>query len=280
MATISKRTVERFQQELGRFQKILQAAKDRDVNESDTVVIITDILSNVFGFDKYAEITSEFAVRSTFCDLAIKIDGSVKYLIEVKAIGMSLKETHLRQAGDYGANHGVDWVVLTNGINWEVYRIIFQKPVAQEKVTEFNLLEMSARREEDQQKLFLLCKEGISRAAIEEFHHRKQVINRFVIATLLLSEPCMTILRRELKRVAPGIRVDDTEIERVLRTEVLKREVIECDSAVQAKKAVTRARAKAAKSSPNTGQQCDSQPDEAEAQESGADVEAFPASDQ
>jgi len=270
MATIPKKSIQRFQQELGRFQKILQAAKDRDVNESDTVVIVTDILSYILAFDKYTDITSEFAVRLTYCDLAIKIEGSVKYLIEVKPIGIGLKETHLRQAADYGANHGVDWVVLTNGINWEVYKIIFQKPVSQEKVMEFNLLEMDARKEEDQQKLFLLCKEGISRAAIEEFHRRRQAINRFVIGALLLSESCMTALRRELKRIAPGIHIDNKEIEYVLRTEVLKREVIECDSAVQARAAVKRALAKAVKLSSGAGQQDDTQPVEAKPHGDGA----------
>jgi len=103
------------------------AAKDRDINESDTVVIITDMLSNVFGFDKYAEITSELAIRGTFCDLAIKVDGNVKYLIEVKANGLDLKESHLRQAVGYGAQHGIQWVVLTNGIVWELYKFAFRQ---------------------------------------------------------------------------------------------------------------------------------------------------------
>ncbi len=58
-------------------------AKDRDVNESDTVSIVTDMLAEVFDYDKYLELTSEFAV---------------------KGIGLDLKENHLRQAVDYGAN--------------------------------------------------------------------------------------------------------------------------------------------------------------------------------
>ncbi|HUW60805.1 MAG TPA: hypothetical protein VMZ06_07330 [Candidatus Bathyarchaeia archaeon] len=131
---------------------------------------------------------------------------------------------------------------------------------------------MSARKEEDQRKLFLLCKKGISRAAIEEFHHHRQAINRFVIGALLLSEACMTALPRELKRIAPGIHIDNKEIEHVLRTEVLKREVIDCDSAVQARAAVKRALAKAAKPSLNAGQQCDTQPVEGKPHGAGADA--------
>ena len=55
------------------------------------------------------------------------MDGKIEYLIEVKAIGLSLKENHLRQALGYGANNGIPWVVLTNGLVWELYRIKFEK---------------------------------------------------------------------------------------------------------------------------------------------------------
>lgn len=60
-----------------RFQPILASAKARDVNESDTVMIVTDMLADVFGFDKYSEITSEYVIRGTFVDLAIKIEGTL-----------------------------------------------------------------------------------------------------------------------------------------------------------------------------------------------------------
>ena len=80
MASISKRVSERLSKESRKFQKVLHGAKDRDINESDTVLIITDMLAQVFGFDKFLEITSEYKVKGTFCDLAVKIDDNVKYL--------------------------------------------------------------------------------------------------------------------------------------------------------------------------------------------------------
>ena len=112
----------------------LMAAKARDVGESDTVTIVTDMLADVFGYEKYSEITSEYSIRGTFCDLATKIDGTLQTLIEVKAIGLELKDSHVKQAVDYAANQGVDWVLLTNGISWRVYHIIFAKPIDQELV--------------------------------------------------------------------------------------------------------------------------------------------------
>nr|WP_061260548.1 hypothetical protein [Leptospira interrogans] len=85
---IPTKIFERISSGVKKFQPILTSAKTRDVNESDTVVIITDLLSEVFGYDKYSEITTEHVIKKTFCDLAIKIDGKVKLLIEIKAIGL------------------------------------------------------------------------------------------------------------------------------------------------------------------------------------------------
>lgn len=63
MANIPSKVESRLQNGLKRFQPVLTSAKSRDVNESDTVIIVTDILQEVFGYDKYSEITSEHAIR-------------------------------------------------------------------------------------------------------------------------------------------------------------------------------------------------------------------------
>ena len=244
MATIPKSVTDRLAKETRRFQRVLKFAKDRDINESDTVVIITDMISNLFGFDKYADLTSEYAIRGTFCDIAVKVDGNVKYLIEVKAIGLDLKESHVNQAVNYGAQHGIQWVVLTNGIMWELYRIRFEKPLGNDLLCTFNFLEMSARKKEDQDILFLLCKEGLSKDVIEEYHEHIKSVNKFTIGAILQSEVGLNMLRRELRRVSPGIRVDTDEIQVIILSDVLKREVVEGkladDARAQVKKAAGR----------------------------------------
>jgi predicted type IV restriction endonuclease len=242
MATIPKRVSERLVKETRRFQRILKAAKDRDINESDTVLIITDMLSNVFGFDKYSDVTSEYAIRSTFCDLAVKLEGDVKYLIEVKAIGLDLKETHLRQAVGYGAQHGIQWVVLTNGVDWEVNRIKFERPISHDVLCTFNFLKINPRNKEDQEILFLLCKEGLSKAAITEYHEHIKSVNKFMIGAILQSETGLNMVRRELRRVSPGLKVDLDEIEAIIQGDVLKRDIVEGDSANEAKARVKKAK--------------------------------------
>ena len=244
MGSIPKRVSERLSKETRRFQKVLRDAKDRDINESDTVLIVSDMLASVFGFDKYSEITSEFAIRSTFCDLAVKTDGKVKYLIEVKAIGLDLKETHIRQAVGYGVQHGMQWVVLTNGIDWEIYRIIFERPVGHELLCSFNFLDLNPRKNEDQKILYLLCKEGLSKDVIEEYHEHLMSVNKFIISAILQSDTGLNLIRRQLKRVSPGIRVDTDEIGAILTTGVLKRDVVEGSSIKEAFTRVKKASAR------------------------------------
>ncbi len=241
MVTIPKKTRDRLVKQIPRFQKILADAKNRDIHESDTVTIIVDMLDEIFGFDKYTEITSEHAIKATFCDLAVKLDGSVKYLIEVKAIGLDLKENHLRQAINYGANEGIPWVVLTNGMHWQVHKIAFERPISSELVATINFEELSHRRNEDLELAFLLCKQGIKRQVIEEYHERSQVVNRFTVAAIVQTDPVVASIRRELRRIAPGLKIDGSEIQEMLETAVLKRDVTLGDSADQAKIRVRKA---------------------------------------
>lgn len=231
MGTIPKKVADRFTKTIPKYQKVLKIAKDRDINESDTVSIIKDILSEVFGYDKYLEVTGEFAIRGTYCDLAIKIDDKVQFLVEVKAIGIDLKETHMRQALDYGANHGIQWIVLTNGINWQLYRIRFEKPINYDLVYSFDFTGINARGEKDRDNLFLISKEGLAKNAREEFYEKVQSVNRFVIGSLMLSEPTLSVLRRELRKFSDGVKIDIDEIKAMVRSEVLKRELVEGEEA-------------------------------------------------
>ena len=129
MPSIPKKVAERLVSGIKQFQPIVASAKARDVGEADTVTIVKDMLAEVFGYDKYSEVTSEFSIRGTYCDLATKLDGTIQTLIEVKAVGLELKDSHVKQAVDYATNKGVDWVLLKNGVCWRVYHVIFAKPI-------------------------------------------------------------------------------------------------------------------------------------------------------
>lgn len=244
MITIPKKVRDRLLRQIPRFQKILASAKNRDVHESDTVTIVVDMLGNVFGFDKYTEITSEQAIKGTFCDLAVKIDGNTKYLIEVKAIGLDLKENHLRQAVNYGAHEGIPWVVLTNGTVWQIHKISFERPISSALVTSIDFEEISHRNKDHLAQVFLLCRQGIKKQVMEEYHERSQIVNRFTVAALTQTDPVVAVIRRELKRLAPSMKVEKEEIQELLLSGVLKRDVTQGEDADQAAKRVRKSAAK------------------------------------
>lgn len=231
--SIPVKVAERISKNLTKFQSILKMAKDKDLNESDTVQIINDMLAEIFGYNKYLEITSELAVRGTYCDLAIKLNDKIQFLIECKSIGTTLKDNHLRQVIDYGAKQGISWVILTNGINWEIHKIKFEKPITSDLVCSLNMLEISGKREDIQEKLFILCKEGLSKNLREDFYEKVQSLNRFIIGAFILSEPVLSIIRKELRKFSEGLKVENEEIEKIIRTEVLKREIIDGEEAVK-----------------------------------------------
>jgi hypothetical protein len=231
MSKLPKRFVERARKHLRRYQKVLDSARARDINESDTVVIISDFLSDVLGYDKYEEITTEYAIRGTYCDLAIKRDSDIRFLIEVKAAGKDLKESHLRQATDYGASEGVEWVLLTNGIEWHAYRMRFEKPVQADLVFTVDLLDPDTKVAEILEKLYLLSREAGSGDAIDEYRQQKEATSRYILAQLLLGEPVLKLVRRELRRISPGVKVNVEELADAIQSDVLKRDVVEGERA-------------------------------------------------
>lgn len=241
MPPIPTKITERLSSGLKKLQPIIQAAAVRDVNEADTVVIIMETLSEVLGYNKFTEITKEHAIKNTYVDLAIVLDGKPQLLIEAKAIGLELKEPHVKQAIDYAANQGIDWVILTNGRIYRVYKVSFGKPIDFEIVIEFNILELSPKNQQHLQTLFLLTREGMTKSMLDEHHSHLQATNRFTFAALILSDPVLEIIRRELRRLTPGLKVDLEEVRQVLQTEVLKREVAEGEKVEEAKKKIRKA---------------------------------------
>lgn len=240
MAGIPKRVEERIKTGIKSYSKILEQVKKRDINESDTVTIVSDMLADIFGYDKYLDITSEYAIRNTYCDLAIKQNGEVVYLIECKAIGLDLKEDHLRQAIEYSATKGIDWAILTNGQIWKIYKVIFNKPVRAEEVCTFDFLEDNIRDSEFINMIYMLTKEAISKSVIDSFHEQSKLVNKFTISAVVLSDDGINLIRKKLRQMSKQAKVDNDTLENILRDEVLKRELVDSEEIKSALKKLKR----------------------------------------
>ena len=224
---VPKRVRDRFESGLKRLRPILEQQRARDVAEADTVTLVKDVLSDVLGYDKYTELTGEYQIRGTYVDLAVRIGEKIVSLIEVKAIGLELKDRHLKQALGYAANKGVEWVVLTNGVVWRLYNVIFAKPIDRRLVADIDILKLDLGDDREVERLYALSKEGVQRGAHVALKDRQEALSRHLLAALMLqNRKLLTALRREVRRIV-NIRVETREIRQVLRQEVIKRDILE-----------------------------------------------------
>ena len=120
---------ERVKAGIRRFSKPLQDLVARDANEGDTRLLVTDFLEHALGYDKYEELTTEYGVKGEFADYGIRIEKQLVAFVEVKRVATKLAARHLRQIEMYAVNEGVEWMILTNGIDWRAYHLTGGLPV-------------------------------------------------------------------------------------------------------------------------------------------------------
>lgn len=234
---------------LKQYQPIVGNLRKRDISEADTVTVVKDMMADIFGYDKYTELTSEQQIRGTFCDLAVKVEGKIHYLAEVKAAGLELNDNHLRQAVNYGAHQGIEWIILTNALEWRVYRLKFGQPIDYSEVCRICICDLSGRSADHLNLMFMLCREAISIDALAEYHRQAQILNRYVVAEILMSDDVVVPLRRTLRRLFDNIRVTDDELRQIMADGVFKRDVIDGEEPKKAKSTIKKAAAAIARKS-------------------------------
>jgi len=244
MFKLPKKFVDRVSTSIKKYQRIALSHQKADVAEADTVTLVKDILADVLGYDKYEELTSEHQIKSTYCDLAIRVGGQLRLLVEVKSAGSNLADNHLRQVIDYGAHQGIHWVILTNSVEWRLTRIYVANQISHEEVCRFNLPSVNPKNQDHLSQLYLFAKEGLTTDAMDTFHQQSQLLNRFTVAAVLKSEPVIAVIRRELRRLFPDLKVGEDALATMLETEVIKREAIEGEKAKEAVARIRKARNK------------------------------------
>jgi len=213
-------TRERIRASLRKFGKPLAELAARDANEGDTRLLITDVLCDALGFDKYSDLTTEYAVKGEFADYGVRIDQQLVAFIEVKRATTKLNERHLRQVEMYAVNEGVEWLILTNGSQWQVYRLIAGLPVTIDLVLDIDLLAESLTLVRKADQLFYLSKESLKRRQIEEVWRERAATAPKSLAAIVLSDPVVEAARKELRRQT-GLNLDAQEIARLIRDSII-----------------------------------------------------------
>ena len=211
---------------LRRFQKPLLDLLERDANEGDTRLLVTDFLCDALGYDKYEDLTTEFQVRGEFADYGVRVDKQLVAFIEVKRAAQDLGARHLRQVETYAVKEGLEWLILTNGRVWQAYHVI---AATGQQVSTTLALEVDLLGDEPPSKkiakLFHLHRSALKRATIGELWREQAATAPSALAKVLQSEPVLDAIRKEVRRRS-GFNPDPKNIAASIRANVIRSELL------------------------------------------------------
>jgi predicted type IV restriction endonuclease len=160
--------------------------------------------------------------------VAIKINGEVRFLIEVKSMALALSDRHIEQAENYASRSGIQWVILTNGLSWRLYHLTFESSGIEHDLAFECALGPTIDLEETWECLSLLSKDSVTKGRLEDYWDHKKALSSTSLLRALFTEDVLNSLRRELKRKAT-VRVDmediATALRRLLNPEVLTEDI-------------------------------------------------------
>jgi hypothetical protein len=215
-------TRERLRATIRRLARPLNDLVARDANEGDTRLLVTDFLREGLGYDTHQDLTTEYQVRGEFADYGVRIGGELIAFIEVKRVKTPLRARQLSQVEMYSVNEGVEWAVLTNGAQWQVFHLGDRVPIQIDLALDVDLL-ADATLAEKADELFYLTRESLKRRQIDELWQARRATSPKSLATVLTSDSVTEAIRKELRRQT-GQRVETGDIEHLLRETVLRPE--------------------------------------------------------
>lgn len=195
---------------LKRFLPHLLQAKNDNLNEADTVQRVIKVFEDVLGYSTLTEITRESNIKDKYVDLAIKLDGQIRILVEVKSAGTVLRDRHIEQAERYAAEGNYKWVVLTNGTAWNLYHLTFDEGIEYERVFTVDLAD-DAAFDASSQCLGLLARSFVRKDGHEEHWAHRLAMNAASIGKALFSEEVLRFIRRDIRK-REGLLVDEEDL--------------------------------------------------------------------
>lgn len=195
--------------DMKKYLPIFQQAHDQGINEAETSMRISKFFEDVLGYDVFTEISREHVVKERNVDYAIKLNGKVKFFIEVKQAGISLKERHIEQAENYAANSGVPWVLLTNGLGWQLYHLTFDEGIQGDLIWSVDLLSDDIK--DAASKIGMLHKKAIHKDELEDYRAKVKTLSPRSIVQAIFHESTLKVIRACLKK-SSGVRVEEQEL--------------------------------------------------------------------
>ena len=222
---LSTQKLLKFTQSIKDYKKKFLDKPLGELDESGTRLLINHFLTEMLGYETLSEVKTEYMIKGTYADYVIQIGGKRHFLIEVKALSLNLSSNHLRQSINYGANEGIDFVLLTNGRVFELYKVLFEKPISHELIFSLNLSELSNLKIIADQ-LQYLHKDEVLKKGLDVLWDRHSALSPKNLSKLLFSDEVVKFLKKELKKKY-NIKFDEVVIENAVKRIAIESVIIE-----------------------------------------------------
>lgn len=169
-----------------------------ELDESATRLMINSLLTEVLGYKELEDIKTEYRIRGEYADYVIQISRKKHFVVEVKAVQLDLSDKHLRQCTNYAANEGIDWIILTNGKEIQLYKVLFKKPINVKKVFSYNLADPKELKMAVDFMVFL-TKKSVLKNELNDFWLRFEALEPNNLCKNLYALDVVRFLRRTLK---------------------------------------------------------------------------------
>jgi hypothetical protein len=188
----------KIEEGLKKYAKKYLNGKLTELDESGTRLMINDFLSDVLGYIPIEEIKTEYMIKGTYADYVIQLKGVRHFLVEVKALSLTLSESHLRQAVNYGANEGIEWALLTNGRCFDFYKIIFNKPIESRKIFSIDLSDPKQLKESSEL-IQYLHKDAVVSNGLSMLWNKCIALDPATVAGFLYTPNVINFIKKSLK---------------------------------------------------------------------------------
>lgn len=231
MAIYQDKAKERIRAGVNKVRSNCNKGKKINMGEADTRAIVQQVLTDLLGWEMIEDVTQETGIKGGYCDFMISYEGKPYAVIEVKKVSGGLTENHLTQARHYAQDNPLNWVILTNGDEWQVHHLYYNKKRGEQNpepllfhlfTTSFT--DTSIKAPERVEMLYLLSKESKRHDELEEYYSLLQALSPQELTKRLLREDVMDRIRIGIKNDI-GFRIDNDELaERI--ADILRDEAI------------------------------------------------------
>lgn len=177
-----------------------------DGNEAETRRRVERLFERLMGYDAFKHLSRERAIHGAgdteHVDFAIQLEPGLDVapvmMVELKRVSLDLSGKHLKQASRYAIDAGCEWVLLTNGRDWQLHHVEFGQPPVTRLVEHWDLLHDEP--ETLVAKFNMISYRSLKRGILDTLWERTKVLAPESLLKAILSTESINALRRVLRR--------------------------------------------------------------------------------